>query len=91
MNVKTVVAIAVICGLASLSGCASMSRKGDSSAMAPAPAAPNANAISLTSGLTDDVDIAYVERINQEASAKGYLVLWLNPPQKKLDQAARRD
>jgi len=69
MNIKMVLAVALVCGgLASLGGCSSMGGSKDSSA--------------LTSGLSDNVDLAYVAQINQEAKQHFAVVLWVNPPQK---------
>ena len=72
MNIKMVVAVAVVLGLVSLSGCASMRGKGDSR--------------DLASALSDDpanpVDLAYVSQINQEAKRHFAVVLWVNPPRK---------
>ena len=69
MNVKTVMAVALACGVVALSGCAGMKSK-DSSALA--------------SQLSDDpanpVDLAYITQVNQQASEKGYVILWMNPP-----------
>ncbi|HTD28119.1 MAG TPA: hypothetical protein VK660_01890 [Xanthomonadaceae bacterium] len=69
MNVKTVLAVALVCGgVAFLGGCASMSSKGDSSA--------------LTSGLSDNIDLAYMAAVNQQADINGVKVIWINPPEK---------
>jgi hypothetical protein len=70
MNLKTVVTVALVCGgLASLGGCASM--KGGSSR-------------DLASSLSDDpaspVDLAYITQVNQDASKRFGVVLWVNPP-----------
>jgi len=70
MKLKTILVVAVACGVASLAGCSSMSKKGDSSA--------------LTSGLTDNVDFTYIEAVNAEANKHFYQVLWVNPPQKHM-------
>ena len=70
MNVKTILVVAVVCGAASLGGCASMGGSKDSSA--------------LTSGLSDDVDVAYIAAVNQEASRHFGTVTWVNPPQNPL-------
>jgi hypothetical protein len=71
MNVKTVLTVALVCGgLASLGGCASMGKSNDSSA--------------LTSGINDNVDLAYVAQVNQEANRHFATVIWVNPPQKTL-------
>jgi hypothetical protein len=79
MNVKTVVAVALAFGLVSLTGCAGMKSK-DSSAYAPAPTNSGASA-ALSSRIADEVDVNYVEQVNKDANEKGWLVLWLNPPQ----------
>ena len=69
MSVKTVLAVALVCGLVPLGGCASM--RGGSSR-------------DLTSGLSDDpanpIDLAYVRKINREANRHFSVVLWVNPP-----------
>ncbi len=69
MNVNTIVAVAVVCGLASLSGCASMGKGKDSR--------------SLASGQSENpIDFAYVARIDHQALTRGAIVLWVNPPYK---------
>jgi len=69
MNVKTVMAVALACGVVFLSGCAGMKSK-DSSALAS----------SLSDDPANPVDLAYIMQVNQQANEKGYLVLWVNPP-----------
>ena len=69
MNIKTVLAVALVCtGVAFLGGCASMSSKGDPSA--------------LTSGVSDNIDVAYMAEVNALAEVNGVKVIWLNPPEK---------
>lgn len=71
MNIKTVLTVALVCaGLASLGGCASIGKSKDSSA--------------LTSGIKDNVDLAYIARVNAEADLRFAQVIWVNPPQKPL-------
>ena len=72
MNIKLILAVAVACGVASLGGCASMGSSKDSSA--------------LSSGISDEVDVAYIAAVNQEASRHFGTVLWINPPQKPQQQ-----
>lgn len=72
MNIKTVVAVAVVFGLVSLSGCASMRGKGDSRDLASA----------LSDDPTNPLDLAYVTQINQDANRHFAVVLWVNPPHK---------
>ena len=69
MNVKTVMAVVLACGVVALSGCAGMKSK-DSSALAS----------SLSDDPANPVDLAYVSQVNHDAGEKGYVVLWLNPP-----------
>lgn len=61
----------VVAGLvlvtALLAGCSSMSRKGDPSA--------------LRSSIASEYDVAYMQRINAQARARGDIVIWVNPPQ----------
>ena len=71
MNVKTVLAVALVGGLVALTGCAGMSKKGDSSA-----------SLYLESGLGDNVDLDYIVQVNQEANRHFAAVVWVNPPQK---------
>jgi hypothetical protein len=79
MNVKTVMAVALACGgVALLGGCAGMSKKGDSSAY-------------LNTGISDDVDVAYIMQVNDEASRHFAKVVWVNPPQKVVAKQAPRD
>ncbi len=72
MNVKTIAAVALVCGgLVLLGGCASMHGGGGSSR-------------DLASNLSDDpanpVDLAYVTQVNQEANRHFAVVIWVNPP-----------
>ncbi len=69
MNIKTVVAVALVCGLAALSGCASMGKDKDSR--------------SVTSSVSDEVDVAYMAEINRQAKERWMTVLWVNPPKPK--------
>ena len=71
MNVKTVMTVALACGVVALSGCAGMKSK-DSSAMAP----------SASDDSSDAVDHAYVARVNYVARENGVTVVWVNPPDK---------
>lgn len=72
MNVKTVMAVAIaVVGVVALGGCGSMSHKGDKSALNYNP------------GLTDDVDLAYITRVNNDANEKGIEIRWVNPPMQK--------
>ncbi len=69
MNVKTILTVVLVCGgLAALGGCASMGKGKDSSA--------------LTSAINDNVDLAYIAQVNQQASQRFAKVIWVNPPQK---------
>jgi hypothetical protein len=73
MNFKKVLAVALAgCALATLGGCASMSSKGDPSAMVPTHSAPN-----------DAVDESYVDHVNRQAQEMGVSVVWINPPTKQ--------
>ena len=74
MNVKTVLAGVLVVGLVALTGCASMSKKGDSSAM-----------MYMNSGIGDDVDVAYIKLVNEEANRHFAAVVWVNPPQKQAE------
>jgi hypothetical protein len=70
MKLKTVMLVVLVCGgLASLGGCASMSSKGDSSAMAGTPT----NYV---------VDSAYMNHVDAVANQEGVKILWVNPPDK---------
>ena len=71
MNVKTVMAVVLVCGVVALSGCAAMKSK-DSSAMAPA-ASDNSNST---------IDEDYVARVNHADRENGVIVVWVNPPDK---------
>ncbi len=66
MNVKTIVTVALICGLASLGGCASMKGKDSSAQIFP----------------NDTTDWAYVQKVDRAADAGMVRVVWLNPPDK---------
>jgi hypothetical protein len=70
MNVKTVAAVALVCGsLAFLDGCAMMSSKGDSSAMAGKPTTPA-------------VASSYVTQVNTIADQQGAKVALLSSADK---------
>jgi hypothetical protein len=69
MNVKTVMAVALACGVVALSGCAGMKSK-DSSALAS----------SLSDDPANPIDLAYIARVNSQANERGYEILWVNPP-----------
>jgi hypothetical protein len=68
MNIKLILTVAIACGVASLGGCATMGSSKDSSA--------------LNSGISDNVDVAYIAAVNQEALRHFGTVVWVNPPQK---------
>lgn len=68
MNVKALVTAALVCGLVSLGGCASMG-KGDTR--------------DLNSAISDDpIDQVYVAQINTEARRHFATIIWVNPPYK---------
>jgi hypothetical protein len=72
MNVKTALTAALVCGVAALSGCASMHSKGD----------PSAKATPGDNGGHTIVDTAYVSAVNRQADETGVQVIWMNPPEK---------
>lgn len=74
MNANKILVLALAGAVVGLAGCSTFSKKGDPTAFG---------------GPGDDVDQAYVARVNAEATARGYGVLWLHPPQKS-EVAGRR-
>ena len=66
MNVKILCAIGLLAALSAIGGCASM--KGDSRSVA-------VNALE-----SDNVDLAYVARIEQQARERNTEVQWVHPP-----------
>jgi hypothetical protein len=72
MNVKKIATVALVCGsLASLGGCAMLSRKGDSSAMSGNPT----NFV---------VDSTHMDKTDNQANAEGVKVVWINSPEKSV-------
>ena len=72
MNVKTVLAVVLVGGaLVSLGGCASMSKKGDPSALTQ-----------VQGNGGDAVDSAYVQQVDSRAREMGVTVVWVNLPAK---------
>ncbi|MBS0193022.1 MAG: hypothetical protein JSR34_02120 [Proteobacteria bacterium] len=74
MNVKTIMLTVLAGGVASLTGCAGMQQQ----------------SIASTQPLTvtgDNLDVAYMNRVNAQARARGDVVIWINPPQKPTQAA----
>ncbi|MBS0212662.1 MAG: hypothetical protein JSR26_05690 [Proteobacteria bacterium] len=75
MNVKAIVLTGLACGVASLTGCASMHQQSVASAQP----------LTVTG---ENLDVAYMNRVNEQARARGDVVIWINPPQKPTQAAA---
>ncbi len=71
MNVKLLMAIGLVGGLVALSGCASSMDK-DSRSLG-------------TTTHHSDTDSAYMAKIDEEARQHEVTVVWVHPPQKKIN------
>lgn len=67
MNAKLFCVIGLLIGVSAIGGCASM--KGDSTKLA------------TTAVNSDNIDQAYVARVERQARERGIEVRWVHPPQ----------